>query len=243
MVVVPDSIGAKSFYTKDGAVELIGGQKRTIDGKTYFSQWFNTTTGQWEDIPEVKAAFLASVPEFYPGLALSLDKFTELKSKDDIARIIAYLRSQPSLLTDGSEPFKTFVGGSNTITIECNRSGKINCAVAASVKVFDQGHWRWLRIVEMRNNDAARSRGYLTGYFYDEVEATWTIGYDSMVKNPSGEIQWEVIGILAPEFQALYPYEEHNIEQPGVSDLLDQLLKTQIIAPALESTIINLGNY
>jgi len=88
LAVVAGSTGAESFYTTGGAVVLKGGPKVTIEGKTYFSQWFNTGTGEWEDIAEVQAALKASLPDFYPGLAPTLEQFPSMKSEADVQKLI-----------------------------------------------------------------------------------------------------------------------------------------------------------
>jgi len=184
---------------------------------------------------QVQGTPTEAIPNFYPGLAPTLEQFTEIGSTADISKIIARLRSQPSLLTEGSDPIWTSVAQGNSVAVGCNANYDkiINCAVAASVKVFDQGQWRWLYIVELRNSDG--SRGYLTGYIYDPVDQNGTKPYERMVANPT-----EPFVFLIRRDIVFHPYEEYNKHRPGVSELIEQLLQTQTVPPALEDQIVNL---
>jgi hypothetical protein len=179
-----------------------------------------------------------AIPNFYPGIAPTLEQFTEIGSTADISKIIAYLRSQQSLLTEGSEPINTGIAQGNDVGVECNLHGDINCAVAASVKVMDQGQWRWLSIIELRNEDG--SRGYLTGYIYDGVEQTGTKAYERMVANPSGWFILLVVRDIEPPDDVRLPYMKYNTQRPGVSEWIEEMLQTQTVPPALEDQIINI---
>ncbi len=183
-----------------------------------------------------------AVPNFYHGLAPTLEQFTELGSKADISKVIAYLRSQSSLLTEGSIPISTAIAQNNEVAIACNANydNIINCAVAASVKVVDQGQLRWLEIIELRNSDGPR--GYLTGYIYDGVELPYSKAYERLVANPSGPIIFSILRNIPSPYDVKYPYEKYNTLRPGVSDLVEQLLETQTVPPELEDQIVNLTN-
>jgi hypothetical protein len=189
---------------------------------------------------EPTATATPAAPEYYHGLAPTLDGFTEIESVDDISKIIADLRSQPSLLTDGSEPIHTSVAQNNSVAFSCNGSGEINCAVAASVKVKDQGLWRWLYIIELRNSDG--TRGYLTGYGYDGVERRGTEGYKRMIASPTGPIIYAILREITPPFDKQYPYEAFNTQKPGIQELIEKFLQSQIVPPGLEDQIVNLVN-
>jgi hypothetical protein len=175
-------------------------------------------------------------PEFYHGLALDLNLYTELQSKADLVTLVAYLHSQPSLLTDGSKAWIIGVGQNNSLTISCAMKGDVNCAVAASVKVMDEGYWRWINILEIRNRDG--SRGYLLGYFFDGIEQSGLEDYIQLCQDPSVE-DFSIYRSLSALEQTKYPYAMYLLQQPGNADLLEKFRTTGNIPSELEDQIIN----
>ena len=241
MVVLPDSVGAESFYTKDGAVVLVGGPNETIDGKTYFSRWFNTTTGQWEDIPEVKAAYEASVPDYYHGLAPTEEQFSP-EQPSAIPLIIADLRRGPSLLDADAQPPPLGLwanGAERGFTLAVNYQGKINGAPAASIVVEEGGYKYYIIIYEILNAD--HTRGYLAASFWSSSGVHSS--YDWFIqRHPGGKFELSILTDSSEPIPWGEPKLGYIVDQPGFHDAVSTYEKTHIIPAELENGIIISGD-
>jgi hypothetical protein len=176
-------------------------------------------------------------PNFYHGFAPSLEQFPVV-DKADIPKIIAYLRSQPSLLPHGPVTVQLSVrmsspDGNGHFVLTCPNG---TCVVAASIKIEDQGREPYIVIweVTMKNGE----RGYLSAYIYDPVE----FGTQAMYKrlaDGSGKVAELLFVTGCPKvYQSELPYLTYLVQQPGFLDAIDMFIATGIIPPELETMIL-----
>lgn len=247
-VTVPhglDSTAILRAYFPEGSekpfVYLADPNKKDGDGNPMVIGMFNPDRGVFLNLNN--EVLVPPVPDYYPGVAPSLDKFPEIKITD-IPAIISDLRSKPSLLADADNPVPIQVfQGARFIGVTCN-ADVVNCEVAASAKVLDEGHWAHLIFIEVRNADG--SRGYLTGFIYDGLEF-FSPGYFQLLLNdphPTGAFCLRQ-GLGDPKYEAelaqKLPYSNHLLHQPDYQELLSEALETGTIPAQLESTIILLS--
>jgi hypothetical protein len=176
-------------------------------------------------------------PDFYHGFALSLEQFPVV-DKADIPKIIAYLRSQPSLLPHGPITVQPSVrmsspDGNGHFVLTCPNG---TCAVAASIQIKDQGHEPHILIWEitMKNGE----RGYLLGYIYDPIDNPGIYKFyslDTMYGMSRGLL---FVTGMPKSYQNKYPYLAYLLQQPGFLDAIDKFTETGIIPPPLENLII-----
>ena len=111
-------------------------------------------------------------PEFYSGLAPTLEQFPVV-DKADISAIVAALRAGPTLLDANAGPI--LVGeimsrpdGYKYLTMYCNQDGIVNCAPAASIQFTDSinGAERNPHVI-IWEVMTPNGRGYIVGYAYD----------------------------------------------------------------------------
>ncbi len=243
LVPVPDSAGAEPFYTSGGYVELKGGTHVAIGADTYYSLWFNTLTGQWEAVAEVQAALQTSPPDIW-GLVPTLAEFPA-GVKADIPKYIAYLRSQPSLLTPGSPAAEVgqIVGtppGASHFTVNCNWDEMVNCAPAAAFQFYEQVNGKTIDphiiIWEIRNSDG--SRGYMMKYHYDSTMGDEGYEYPQIVADPTMSKTFTINTGVDPRAQERLSYIMFLLTQPGFMDAVQQWIATGIMPPELENMII-----
>jgi hypothetical protein len=248
LAVVAGSTGAEPFYTTGGYVELKGGSRVAVGADTYYSQWFNTGTGEWEDIAEVKAALQASLPDFYPGLAQTLDEFSPV-NKADISAIIAALRAGPTLLDANAGPIliaqlMSRSDGYKYLTMYCNRDGIVNCAPAASIQFTDSinGQVRNPHVIiwEVMTEEGRR---YIQGYSYDPVEMHYQTQYNTLCTNPRGPQTFNFVVGYPSDEQSRKPYEYSQTQQPGFLDAMTGFSEKGIITPEFEALIMLTTGY
>jgi hypothetical protein len=219
-------------------VYLLDTSQQNSDQQPKVIAMFKPTLGEFRDMQGQELAQI--VPDYYPGVAPSLEAFPEIKITD-IPTIISDLRSKPSLLADADNPVPIEVfQGARFIGVTCN-ADVVNCEVAASAKVIDEGQWRYLAFIEVRNVDG--SRGYLTTFIYDGIEKSTPKLFQFLLNDPHPMGAFCLRqGLGDPKHQAeleqKYPYSNHLLHQPDYQELLSEVLETGTIPAQLESTII-----
>lgn len=181
-----------------------------------------------------------AIPNFYHGLAPTLEQFTKV-NRSDIRTIIDYLASQQSLLAPGSKAIEISQilrssSGEAHFAIACNLNGAVNCAPAASIQISEQGIDPHIIIWEVRNKDG--SRGYISQYIYDSFQHSYTNWYEYLVTNPldSGVRSFHV-GITS-DTQTRYAYTVTLFQQPGFLEAVQQWIDTGNIPEVFKDLIL-----
>jgi hypothetical protein len=173
------------------------------------------------------------VPEFYHGLAPTWEQFL-LVDKARIPDIIAYLRTQPSLLDPYAQPVSVDHlrgSGQEIYQIHCNYDG-VSCAVAGSIKFMDQGTERYAVIWELKDGNGPKQ--YIAEFIYDSVENSMTRNYGSLVKYPTYPRTLRLYAAVPPVDIPNYPYSISLTQQPGYQEAVRTLLETQNVPPQLQ---------
>ncbi len=189
--------------TKDAKAMLVNGfvvvvrGSVQIAGKTYYTEWFNTVTGEWQPIAEVQAAIVASAPEFTHGLAPDFESAIVVR-ESDIPAIIASLRAGPSLIDPGAQPTRfagregelsaTPNGLTEQLNIPVGTGDLANVAVAATIRVDsmmgDSQGSKLILILEVKNDTSMghESRGYIRVYIGGAVADQTVFPTDAATK-------------------------------------------------------------
>lgn len=177
-----------------------------------------------------------AIPNFYPGLAPTLEQFT-LVDKADIPGIIVYLRSQPSLVSPDASAVEvpqrlSSPNGSGHFVVGCSEG---SCVVAASIQIQDRGCQPHIVIWEVKTQNGGS--GYLLGMISYPPE--WNNTSYNTVADESGKagILIFTTGVGKP-YQDKYPYVTYLVQQPGFWNAIDTWHTTGIIPPELETMII-----
>lgn len=230
--------------TKDARAMLVNGFVVVVRGsvqigeKTYYTEWFNTLTGTWEKIPEVQAA-IPKPPDVHYGEPSGANDFPVIDGAS-IPTLIAYVRSQPSLLPENSSeavwtgriPEEIYQEG---INLQCKLDD--NCAVVASFQTQEAGENYYHLLWEIRNSDG--TSGFLVTRFakasdgsrlFENTMKAFTtfrdmrrrIGIITGYRNPAAAGQWY----------------DNLVNQPELQPLVDQWVETGIMPKELERLIV-----
>lgn len=183
-----------------------------------------------------------AIPDFYHGLAPTWEQFPVV-DKADISNIIAYLRSQPSLLSPDAPAVEvaqrlSSPDGSGRFSISCFEG---SCVLAASVQIQDQGYEPYIVIWEVKTQNGGR--GYLLGYVRDPVEYTFTPQLNdkwlNMLAHGSG-VYADMSFTTGQNqfFRDNLHYNAYLLQQPGLLDAIDAWHATGILPPELENMIL-----
>jgi len=182
-------------------------------------------------------------PEFYSGLAPTLEQFPVV-DKADISAIVAALRAGPTLLDANAGPI--LVGeimsrpdGYKYLTMYCNQDGIVNCAPAASIQFTDSinGAERNPHVI-IWEVMTPNGRGYIVGYAYDPIEMYFQNQYNTLRKNPRGPQTFNFVVGYSSDWQNQKPYEYSQTQQPGFLDAMRTFSEKDIITPEFEALIM-----
>jgi len=184
-----------------------------------------------------------AVPDFYPGVAPTLEQFP-LVDRADIPAIIAYLHTQPSLLSPNAEPITlspimTDPNGTKHAAFSCNYD-EVNCSPAASILYHDMVNGNAVDvkalILEVKTKNPGDGRGYIAKIMYvgDDI-ASYV--YYFLSRDPKQPFILDV-GVYGIKQQASHPYGYFlGQQQPGLLDAMVTLQKTGVWTPEAEQMI------
>lgn len=226
--------------TKDAKAMLVNGfvvvvrGSVQIAGKTYYTEWFNTVTGEWQPIAEVLAA-MPKPPEVFWGKPASPDQFPLIKY-EDVTDLMNYLHTQPSKLNPeavsqagrGLNPFPDDDYYKGLVFI-CDEG--ISCAIVASYKVSQQGTDKYYIVWEVGNADG--SSGFIRQCIGSDEELNRVIG---ALRDANSHKQPRLIKLFSGinNDSVRGRWFDYLLDDPKLLSLMNQWYKTGILPQELE---------